>query len=309
MEAKTYSPNKQPFTKTITYCGVRRCTACMGTGNDKFPENPATLEAPTNCTTCQQTGKETYFEEKPNPWYGKKEELDNRIKYEEWEALAANYIKALSVVTVSNAKNAVMNAKIKEAAKIYTNNLVDGELLNLINVHLKRLDIPQSKRDRPLDPMIKTVAILPTNILTNITESSMKTAIDKPTATFTRPPPQTYDHIPDLNKPQGPALTMKPVKWHDWCHFESDGGGMVDIMGRQSQMFNQLMSDADEMRYCRRFTEEYRKYAEHCKAQGVRPDPIPDISALRYWLKWVTLSDGERIYNSHYEDRSGCSIM
>ncbi len=88
---------------------------------------------------------------------------------------------------------------------------------------------------------------------------------------------------------------------------ESDNGGFVDIMGRHAELMGRALAEQDKISWMRRFVVEYRAYVEHCRSQGATPDPIPDVDVLRRRLEYVTLANGDRIYNPHY-DPPGCVV-
>jgi len=337
-----YEPSKNPFIKTIEVCGCRACIKCAGTGNENFPNGgQTTSDNYYPCATCKGTGKETYFETKPNPYYGQtKDIIDKAIdayKYKkEVEQICVNLMK------IENLKLNIIET-YKTCIKTYEDLGGDNPIIHIAKAHIKRLErtnglvnfnnkIEKYKKEAETkltqekitsyknaltilernseSAFDKKIISSSRNILKDIEESYMKKAILNPVpeGTFKIPPPKTFEHIPNLHKPQTPAITIKPVKWNEWNDFESDNGGFVDIMGRHSEMWGRAMAEQEKISWMRQFVSEYRKYAEHCKSQGVEPDPIPNEDVLRRRLEWITLSDGSRIYNKHY-DPPGCCIM
>lgn len=337
-----YEPSKNPFIKTIEVCGCRACIKCAGTGNENFPNGgQTTSDNYYPCATCKGTGKETYFETKPNPYYGQtKDIIDKAIdayKYKkEVEQICVNLMK------IENLKLNIIET-YKTCIKTYEDLGGDNPIIHIAKAHIKRLErtnglvnfnnkIEKYKKEAETkltqekitsyknaltilernseSAFDKKIISSSRNILKDIEESCMKKAILNPVpeGTFKIPPPKTFEHIPNLHKPQTPAITIKPVKWNEWNDFESDNGGFVDIMGRHSEMWGRAMAEQEKISWMRQFVSEYRKYAEHCKSQGVEPVPIPNEDVLRRRLEWITLSDGSRIYNKHY-DPPGCCIM
>ena len=80
-----YDPSVNPFTKTIEVCGCKACVKCAGTGNKNFPKGGETTSRhsfPYPCSTCKGTGKETYYETRDNPYFGKTVDEIDKIIYE-----------------------------------------------------------------------------------------------------------------------------------------------------------------------------------------------------------------------------------
>jgi len=150
------------------------------------------------------------------------------------------------------------------------------------------------------------------NLIKEFNDKFIINALIKPISQHTfqpiTPTPNNYDHIPCVNKIQSPLITIKPVKWNEWCDFEMDNGDMADIMGRQMGQFTQIMGEQEKIRYGRTIINNYRKYADNCKSQGVKPDPIPNIDILNRRCESITLTDGEIIYNTNYNPPS-CIII
>lgn len=336
-----YNPSTNPFTKTIEVCGCRACTKCAGTKNENF----GVSDEPSVCSTCKGTGKETYYETKDNPYFGKTvDELDRIIsqyKYKKNVEDACRFLNSHEELSKENIET------WKGIIKSYEQLGGDSPLIHIAKAHIIRLTsvnviknyytrveyiksnpvlqtqgiIGKYKREgvklseaygQSIPPIKKRYLDKSINLLEEIESSCMKKAIETQISSlpFVSPPPSvnTFSHIPDLNKPQGPILTIKPVKWSEWTTFESDNGGFIDIMGRHNEMIGRALAEQDKISWMRQFIVEYRKYATHCKSQGVKPDPIPDVDVLRRRLEYVTLPDGERIYNTHY-DPPGCVIM
>lgn len=324
------------FDKEIEVCGSRPCIECAGTRNENFMKS----DEPSLCRKCQGIGKETYFEPKANPHYNKKPDILTEYKYKKHvedilKNLSVKHLEKKHLETYKEVINTyeilggshslleklklkvqqleTQNKKIDTYKTLYDLCLTnkkwiqnktpqDIEKLKQANLNLKKQDDTSTQLSYYLDKNL--------DIIKDIQVHMMKKSIITPISpnTFVSPLPKTYDHIPNLNKAQEPILNIKPVKWNEWCQFESDNGGFVDIMSRHSQMFGQLMAEQEKIRWMKDFIQEYKKYAEHCKAQKVEPDPIPDMDVLRRRLEWITLSDGQRIYNKHYNPPS-CSIM
>ena len=344
MNITLYEPSKNPFLETIEVCGCRACLKCAGTGNKNFPKGSETTSRnsfPFPCATCKGTGKETYYETRPNPYYGKtKDIIDKAIDAYKYKKdveqiyiylteknnlepniieIYKNCIKKYEALGGDNPIIQMAKAQIKRLERTNTlinfNNEIEkykteaGTKLTQekITSYKNALTTLEKSSESTFD---KKIISSSRNILKDIEESCMKKAILNPVpeGTFKTPPPKTFEHISNLHKPQTPAITIKPVKWNEWCDFESDNGGFVDIMGRHSEMWNRAMAEQEKISWMKQFISEYRKYAEHCKSQGLEPDPIPNEDVLRRRLEWVTLSDGTRIYNKHY-DPPGCCIM
>ena len=336
-----YYSSTNPFTKTIEVCGSRRCFKCAGTRNENFMIS----DEPSVCSTCKGTGKETYYETRDNPYFGKTEdELDRIISQYRYKESVGNICRRL------NSKEEMSKEDIKTwkgVIKCYETLGGDSPLIQIAKAHILRLKsvnivknyytrvekikslpelqteeiIAKCKREETMlsqkyensIPSIKKRYLEPSlNLLNEIESSCIKKAIDIPVESlpFVTPPQSvnTFSHIPDLSKPQGPVLTIKPVKWNEWTTLVSDNGGFVDIMDRHSAMCDQLLAEQEKIRWMKRFIVEYRKYAVHCKSQGVKPDPIPNVDILNRRLQFVTLDDGERIYNTHYNP-PGCVII
>lgn len=323
------------FHETIEVCGSRLCWDCALTGNSNFMKS----EEYCFCQKCQGTGRETYYERIPNPNYGKKPEHDilGEYKYKKqvekiFEYLSSTknldgkylktYKRSIDVYeklggihpllekTKLNVKRLEkQNKKINTMKTFYE--YCSNEKFIKKPEYLENIKIELEKTERLDDTSTRLSYYINKNIdlIKSIQESSMKKAIVSPVApnTFTTPSPKTFDHIPNLNKLQEPVVTIKPVKWNEWCQFESDNGGFIDIMGRHYQLMGQALAEQEKIRWMKKFIDQYRKYAEHCIQQNVEPEPIPDVDVLRRRLEWITLSNGRRIYNKHY-DPPGCII-
>ncbi len=336
-----YDPARNPFTPTITTCGCRSCTKCAGTGNSNFMLS----DEPHICETCKGTKNEIYFEIKPNPYYGKTYDEIERIictyQYKKQVEEISRYLMDVEELDKETVKI------YKKAVDTYEKLGGDNPLIQICKSHIERLNtanryksfyltLKQNIKSNPekmtqqvvinkqasinkikeiygptISPVIKRYLDQSLNILKELEESYMRKAIDNPVpvGTFTSPPPTQFDHIPDLNKGLGPVLTVKPVKFNEWVNmYESDNGGFIDIMERHGEMFNVVMVEQEKIRWMRQFTKQYREYATYCKSVGVKPDPIPSVDVLNRRLEYITLEDGERIYNTHY-DPPGCMIM
>ncbi len=335
-----YDPNLNPFVKNIEVCGCRACTKCARTKNENF----GISDEPSVCSKCRGTGKETYFETKPNPYFDKTpDELDRIISQYRYKSQVGDICKYL------NSKEELDGRTIKvwkECIESYEKLGGDNPLIQIAKTHIhklssvndiknyhSRVQLIQSKPSLHTQAIItkykkegklleqNNIVSLPIkkkyldpsiNLLGEIEASCMKKAIEIPVEAlpFVKPPlsTNTFSHISDLSKPQGPILTVKPTKWNEWSTFEADNGGFIDIMSRHSAMWGQALAEQEKISWMRQFIVEYRKYATYCKSQGVKPDPIPNVGVLNRRLEYVTLEDGERIYNTHY-DPPGCVIM
>ncbi len=336
-----YDSARNPFSPTITTCGCRACTKCAGTGNSNFMLSDESHI----CETCKGTKKETYFETKPNPYYGKTyDEIEGIIRAYQYKKQVEEISRYL--MDVEELDKETVNI-YKKAIDTYEKLGGDNPLIQICKSHIERLNtanryksfylkLQQDIKSNPekmtqqvvinkqasinkikeiygptISPIIKRYLDQSLNILKEIEESFMKKAIDNPVpvGTFTPKSPTQFDHIPNLNKGSGHVLTVKPVKFNEWVSlYESDNGGFVDIMGRHGEMWDRAMQEQDKIRWMRQFAKQYREYATHCKSVGVKPDPIPSVDVLNRRLEYITLEDGERIYNTHY-DPPGCVIM
>lgn len=334
-----YNPSTNPFTKTIEVCGCRVCTKCIGSRNENF----GVSDEPSNCSTCKGTGKETYYETRDNPYFGKTvDEIDRIISQYKYKKNVEDVCRFL------NSKEELSKENIetwKQIIKRYEQLGGDSPLIQIAKSHILRLSsvniiknyytrveyiksnpvlqtqeiigkykregIKLSQKYNQYIPFIKKRYLEKSiNLLEEIESRCVKNAIETHVSSlpFTASPVNTFSHIPDLTKAQGPVLTIKPIKWNEWSTFESDNCGFIDIMGRHQEMFGRALAEQEKISWMRQFIVEYRKYVTHCKSQGVHPDPIPDVDVLRRRLEYVTLEDGERIYNPHY-DPPGCIIM
>ena len=312
------------FNETIEVCGSRLCWDCASTGNSNFMSS----EEYCYCQKCRGTGRETYYERRPNPNYNKEQNLINELNdYNQKSIKTIIGIKKLTIDTYEKSGNTKLLEKAKSELKQFEEEQKSIGILNAFSECLR--DDKFIKKQKPeyfedvkneilkikninnnsSSQLISHLVSVNNNLIKSIESSLMKKAIQTPFSpnTFTTSPPKTFDHIPNLNKPQEPIITIKPVKWDKWCQFESDNGGFIDIMGRQSQQMRQVLGEQEKIRWGRRFIEEYRKYAEHCLQQNVEPDPIPNVDVLNRRLEYVTLSNGKKIYNKNYND-PGCII-
>ena len=318
-------------------CGCRPCISCFGTGNKNFPKGGQTTSRnsfPFPCSTCTGSGKETYFETKENPYFGKTEDksLDSYKYRKEVEQICKNlseaenlnpnvikmYQEAIETYEKLGGANPLVTLAKQQLVRLrrthtllnFNNNLEkyksEGKLfqgklsVEKIDSYQKALNTLEKGSVSAID--IKTIT-KSRNILKEIKDNMMKKAMMSPVpeGTFTIKN-GTFDHI---QKP--PLLRIRGTKWNEWG-FESDNGGFIDTWGRQSENFSRAMAEQDKISWMRRFIVEYRKYAEYCKAQGVEPDPIPDVDVLNRRLEYVTLSDSTKIYNKNYNP-PGCVLM
>ena len=345
MSITCYKPSENPFLKTIEVCGCRTCLKCAGTGIRDFPTDeplPCITCKGTRKKAYFETKPNPYYGKTKDVSYKIIDTYNKKIntyKYKKQCEKICTYL-----MNKNNLKPDTIES-YKGTIKIYEGLCGDNPIIRIAKLQIKRLEKTNNEKNRKTQnesenktnssgsELSKPYPVLnfknasttleksskiafdkknssSQNILKDIEESCMKKAILNPVPerTFKTPLPKTFEHIPNLHKPQTPAITIKPVKWNEWCDFESDNGGFVDIMGRHSEMWGRVMLEQEKIIWAKQFVSEYRKYAEHCKSQGLEPDPIPDEDVLRRRLEWVTLSDGTRIYNKHY-DPPGCCIM
>lgn len=277
-----------PPTPTYQVTGQRPCNSCAGTGNKNFPKGgSSTSRAPYPCSTCKGSGKEVYLDTLPNPNYGKKKQvkdgIDKMIEEHNHEKEVRDILNSLKTLKTNNNTNAFDQ--------------------NILNIYKGCVETYQHLKAPPL--LIKECQ----NIIQELTNKLNVHAINTPMQTLTKTftaPAKTYDHIPTTNKVRFEVEIKKISTFEEFCAGSLSDNVLDRTMGSMTAV--QALSECEKIRYGRRIIDQYKKYYTECKRQGVTPEPIPKIDVLNRRLEYITMEDGEKVYNPNYSDPS-CSIQ